>query len=124
MVIGSSRNLFSAEELYMPINFHSPGAYIHLNRLQKSAEVYTGELCSLNITNGALKLCKKLALLEDFIPNLTVKNLNNTKKVLLKPLDWVKAPRLIRVYETEGRELTSPRFIQDVNFSFRKSDLR
>lgn len=124
MVIGSADTLFSAEEVYEPFNFYSQGVYIHLNRQEKCVETFVGDDSPSKIILGALKLSKKLAKLENFIHNPNVKNFSNTNREVFKPMNWVQAPRLMRIYEAEGEELTSPRAFLGVNFSFKQSDLR
>lgn len=123
-MIGSANTLFSAEEMYEPFNFHSQGVYIHINRREKCVELFAGDDSLPLIIQGALKLAKKLAKLKNFVSNPNINSFHNTNRVIFKPIDWVQAPRLIRIYETEGEELTSSRTFLGVNFSFRQTDLR
>uniref|UniRef100_A0A915DNG0 Gelsolin-like domain-containing protein n=1 Tax=Ditylenchus dipsaci TaxID=166011 RepID=A0A915DNG0_9BILA len=111
LVIGGQDLLtYSAEELYMPVEFRTQSAYIQVLKDQQQIVMWKGEDCPERVLEASKRFAIKMAGLSNF--------------PLLKPREWSMYPRFIRIYGNEGHELSSARCCEAINFCFRQSDLR
>uniref|UniRef100_A0A914DCA5 Gelsolin n=1 Tax=Acrobeloides nanus TaxID=290746 RepID=A0A914DCA5_9BILA len=121
LVRGSSQDLCLAEELIdQPIELREQAAYITLHN--KSVQIWRGALCSKDILNGARRIADHMARLRSSKVDVVQMDLMQSY-TCLKPYKWTRAPRIFRIYETEGDEVQSVHWNKKANFTFQQDDL-
>ncbi|KAI1728357.1 villin headpiece domain-containing protein [Ditylenchus destructor] len=125
LVTGCADNrLANARELHQPLGFRTQTTYIHVS--SKEVTLWKGMDCSDYAIQCGQKIATHLSLIRKlpFVNPSMPKLMDEQDPKPLRAKNWIQAPRLTRIYATEGYVLTSLRYHPEANFCFRQSDLR
>lgn len=96
---------------------------------RKSLHLWKGDLASEKLYNGAKTLAEHIGCMKSLVLS-TPSNINISSKfpiqdcTILKPQDGWRAPRMFRIYDTEGDEIPSVHWNRNANFTHLQEELR